>query len=195
MFHLILREVVARLIAYGNQNGLGGDPANPWVENRTISAEEDEMPPPEASGFPLFYVTVWPGDWKSGELQETNPGLHESFGVNVTVMHKIGNRPKTKRWDVGYSDNNSLQFRIRRIIHALNWYHPLLATLNSSISSTNKFIGPLRWINTESPYRLEDGSFLGLDDANAIQKNMLLVSTIRFGGLELIQCSSDGNTI
>jgi len=196
MFNVILPTLQNAIITFLNES-LTGDPATTYVAGRTISVEEDEVPPPEAQGFPLYFVTLHPGDWKVGEDQDTNPGLSEEFGVNVTVVHKIGFRSKTKFYDAAYSETNCMMNRIRKIITLINWRHDVLGALNTAlgnvVASDRRFLTPLRLMSVEFPFRIEDGSWLGLTGEEAISRNLLLVSTIKFGGLTLKQCDTDNN--
>lgn len=185
----LLNAVKSAIIAYGNANLLSGDSV-PWVDNQTISVEEDDRPPPEVSGFRDFYVVVHPGSWNSGNEQDSNPGLDEVFGVNVTVARKIGTRPITKIYDAAYVDAKCLYNRIRQVMLAVNWSYALIATANTSLTG-NKFVEPLRWKRTEQPFRVEDGSWLINASEKAIANNLLLVSTIEFGGARRIQCITD----
>lgn len=185
----LLSGVVTQLITYGNANPLTGD-STAWVQNRTVSAEESETPPPEATGFPDFYATVHAGSWNSGELQDTNPGLHEVFGFNVTVAKKIGTRPKTKFYDAAYVDNQCLYNRVRQVIKALNWNTDLLVTANALLSG-NKFVTPPVWKKCESPFRVVGGEWLANPTDKIIVNNLYLICTIEFMNVERIQCSTD----
>ena len=87
--------------------------------------------------------------------------------------------------------------RIRKIITLINWRHDVLGALNTAlgnvVASDRRFLTPLRLMSVEFPFRIEDGSWLSLTGEEAISRNLLLVSTIKFGGLTLKQCDTDNN--
>jgi len=189
----LLSGVVTQLITYGNANPLSGD-STAWVLNRTVSAEEDEQPPPEATGFPDFYATVHAGSWNAGELQDTNPGLHEVFGFYITVAKKIGTRPKTKFYDAAYTDNQCLYNRIRQVIKAVNWNVDLIATANALLSGNDKFTTPPIWKKSESPFRVVGGEWLANPSDKVIVNNLYLICTLEFGEVNRQQCLERGIT-
>lgn len=185
----LLTAVRDTLIAYGNANPLTGD-NTAWVDNRSVSVEETEYPPPEASGFRDFYCVIHPGSWTAGDLQDTNPGLDEVFGFNVTVGKKVGTRPVTKLYEAAYTDNQALYKRIRQVISAINWNYAILTAANLTLSGKG-FTEPPVWRRTESPFRISDGSWIIGASEKAVAENLLLIATIEFGNVRRTQCISD----
>lgn len=164
-----------------------------WREFREVSIEIDGQPPPNASGFKDFYVAIHLTDYVPGELNETNPGLHETIGFVCTVSKKISAVPKNQLRFAAFDQIKGLYVVARKVMLALHFNYDVMTKANQSLSG-NKFIYPPYWKGTDPKPRLEDGSWLGATSDEAIEKNCCLVTDVRFGGIERIQCITDPPT-
>lgn len=159
-----------------------------WVEDQNVALSFDGRPPLKSVGFRDFFVGIGCASWEPGDTNETNPGLHEMLGMQVTITKKINSLPVSTINDVIYDVVRGVYAIARKVMLACHDSWTLLSYANAHLAG-NTFISTPKWRYTSIQPRLEGPEWL-YAEGQGNSNSQCLVVEVKFGGVERIQCST-----
>lgn len=159
-----------------------------WIEGRLLEICSDGRPPIQLSGFKDFFVGITGTEWQPGDLNETNPGLHEVLGFQVVVSKKITFVPNAKLSDATWHATRGIYVIVRQVVLAINNSYEILTLLNTGLSGSPYLSSP-KWQGSDPEPEEKGPDWLGVTgDANNAPDCLVVRS--RFGGVDRIQCAT-----